>query len=112
MRSYMAPEPGNELPPGTVPSRRPFFAFLARGVPSPACLIFSCWLRTAGEEVHDGIKTALEKHAPGVNVQPLDRFAFYDRADKAFAIVQCVGERVRSRIIPLACCAACPSTSR
>jgi hypothetical protein len=24
VHSYMAPEPGNELPPGTVPSRRPF----------------------------------------------------------------------------------------
>ena len=39
-------------------------------------------LPPAGAEVHAGIKAAIEKHAPGVNVQPLDRMAFYDRADK------------------------------
>jgi hypothetical protein len=49
----------------------------------------------AGQEVHDGIRAALAKHAPAVTAEPLDRFAFYERADTAFAIVQCVGERVR-----------------
>jgi L-fucose mutarotase len=44
-------------------------------------------------EVHDGLKQAIEKHAEGVHIQGLERFAFYDAASEAFAIVQCSGER-------------------
>ena len=38
-------------------------------------------------------RDAIHKHAPGVAVEGLDRFGFYERSETAFAIVQCVGER-------------------
>lgn len=45
------------------------------------------------KEVHEKGNAAIEAHAPGVAIQPLERFAFYDRTKTAFAIVQAGGER-------------------
>jgi L-fucose mutarotase len=59
---YMAPSPGNDLPP-------------------------------LGKEAHDLGAQAIQKHAPGVSIQPCERFDFYDRARTAYAIVQASGER-------------------
>ena len=101
---YMAPEPGNELPPGE--NRSPeLIRSLFRAMSSSTSSRHGFHSNTtAGEEVHDGIRAALKKHAPDVTAEPLDRFAFYARADTAFAIVQCVGERVRiDHSFPLPC---------
>jgi L-fucose mutarotase len=46
-----------------------------------------------GAEVHEALKGCIQKHAAGVTIEPLPRMEFYDRADQAFAIVQCVDER-------------------
>ena len=43
-------------------------------------------------EVHNKLQEAIGKHAE-VNVEGLERFAFYDAARESFAIVQCGGER-------------------
>ena len=50
-------------------------------------------LPPAGAEVHEAMFSAVHAHAPGVSIEPLPRMEFYDRADEAFAIVQCVDER-------------------
>ena len=59
---FMAPTPGDDLPP-------------------------------LGAEAHEQGTAAIHAHAPGVNVVGLERFAFYERAKNAYAIVQAVGER-------------------
>merc|ERR1719343_1691390 len=41
-------------------------------------------LPLAGQKVHDTVQAALDKHC-GVKMKPIERFAFYDRAKKAFA---------------------------
>ena len=44
--------------------------------------------------MHDGIKAAIATHGGSdVNVEPLERFEFYDASRAAFAVVQCGGER-------------------
>ena len=40
-------------------------------------------------ECHNDLKQIIEKHAPGVSVEPLERFAFYEEARECFAVVQC-----------------------
>ena len=59
---FMAPMPGDDLPP-------------------------------LGAEAHEQGTAAIHAHAPGVTVVGLERFAFYERAKGAYAIVQAVGER-------------------
>ena len=59
---FMAPTPGDDLPP-------------------------------LGAEAHAQGTASIQAHAPGVNVVGLERFAFYERAKSAYAIVQAVGER-------------------
>ncbi|CAK0807249.1 unnamed protein product, partial [Prorocentrum cordatum] len=49
-------------------------------------------LPPAGKKVHATVQAALDKHC-GVKMQPLDRFAFYERAKKAFAVVQTMERR-------------------
>ena len=46
-----------------------------------------------GAQCHQELTDAIHRHAPSIAVEPLERFAFYDEAGKAFAVVQCVGER-------------------
>ena len=43
-------------------------------------------------EVHDKMKAAISKSS-SVNVQGLERFAFYEAARESFAVIQCGGER-------------------
>lgn len=50
-------------------------------------------LPAAGAEAHAMGTAVIHKHAPGVSVEPLERFEFYDRAADAFAIVQAGSER-------------------
>ena len=50
-------------------------------------------LPALGAEAHELGTAAIHAHAPGVNVTGLERFAFYERAKSAFAIVQATGER-------------------
>eukprot|EP00035_Acanthoeca_spectabilis_P023879 m.451326 g.451326 ORF g.451326 m.451326 type:complete len:186 (+) comp20136_c0_seq1:91-648(+) len=46
-----------------------------------------------GQEVIDASTQVIQTAAAGINVSPLERFAFYDAAREGFAVVQCVGER-------------------
>mmetsp|Transcript_31093 Transcript_31093/g.79944 ORF Transcript_31093/g.79944 Transcript_31093/m.79944 type:complete len:162 (+) Transcript_31093:86-571(+) len=47
-----------------------------------------------GVEVHAAVKAALlETGNEGVSFEAIDRFEFYERARKGFAVVQAVGER-------------------
>ena len=50
-------------------------------------------LPAAGKEVHDGGKAAIASHAAGVAVEPIERFDFYSRANKAFIVIQAGAER-------------------
>ena len=50
-------------------------------------------LPAAATEVHGAATTALLRNSPGAVLKPLERFAFYERAKKAFAVVQASGER-------------------
>ena len=45
------------------------------------------------EEVHDSVRGVVGKHAEGVTLGGIARHEFYVEARKAFAVVQCVGER-------------------
>eukprot|EP00940_MAST-03C_sp_MAST-3C-sp2_P003286 g3286.t1 len=44
------------------------------------------------EEVHTELRRVIEKHSE-VNIDGLERFAFYEAARTSFAVVQCGGER-------------------
>ena len=46
-----------------------------------------------GKEAHDLGSAAIQKHAPGVAIEPCERFEFYDRSKQAYAIVQASAER-------------------
>ena len=46
-----------------------------------------------GKQVHDAGNAAIERRASGISIQPLERFSFYERAQKSFCIVQAGGER-------------------
>mmetsp|Transcript_5746 Transcript_5746/g.10945 ORF Transcript_5746/g.10945 Transcript_5746/m.10945 type:complete len:176 (+) Transcript_5746:14-541(+) len=46
-----------------------------------------------GKQVHTEGNAVISEHSPGINIQPLERFAFYSRAKEAYAIVQASGER-------------------
>lgn len=45
------------------------------------------------EEVHDAVRSVVAKHAEGVATGGITRHQFYVEARKAFAVIQCVGER-------------------
>eukprot|EP00929_Paragymnodinium_shiwhaense_P049315 TRINITY_DN24881_c0_g1_i1.p1 TRINITY_DN24881_c0_g1~~TRINITY_DN24881_c0_g1_i1.p1 ORF type:complete len:160 (+),score=48.48 TRINITY_DN24881_c0_g1_i1:83-562(+) len=50
-------------------------------------------LPLAGKKVHETSKAVVQKHCPGVKMEGVDRFAFYDLAGKAFAVVQTMERR-------------------
>jgi L-fucose mutarotase len=47
---------------------------------------------TQREPVMDAFETILKKHEPGMSLASIERFAFYERVSKGYAIVQ-TGER-------------------
>mmetsp|Transcript_7989 Transcript_7989/g.15104 ORF Transcript_7989/g.15104 Transcript_7989/m.15104 type:complete len:159 (+) Transcript_7989:66-542(+) len=49
-------------------------------------------LPETGKEVHAAVQTAMKKHTD-VETKPLERYAFYERANKAFAVVQTMERR-------------------
>ena len=46
-----------------------------------------------GQEVHEKGKEAIVKHAPGVGINPIERFEFYEAASKCFVVIQAAAER-------------------
>ena len=56
-------------------------------------------LPPAGREVTDALKATIVKHCPGVSVTPCERFAFYDEARSAYAIVQCLERRPYGNVV-------------
>ena len=47
---------------------------------------------TKREQTHHDFEELVKKHEPGMALSLLERFAFYDRVESAFAVVQ-TGER-------------------
>ena len=52
-----------------------------------------------GKEVHQQLMASIDLHAKGVNIQPLERFAFYEEARKCFAVVQTLERRPYGNVI-------------
>lgn len=52
-----------------------------------------------GIEVTDSLKLAIEEHAPGVSVAPVERFAFYEKAKACYAVVQTLERRPYGNVI-------------
>ena len=51
------------------------------------------------EPIHEAFGKIISKHEPGRTLALLERFAFYDRAGKAFAIVQSGERRLYGNIL-------------
>eukprot|EP00930_Biecheleria_cincta_P046573 TRINITY_DN32130_c0_g1_i1.p1 TRINITY_DN32130_c0_g1~~TRINITY_DN32130_c0_g1_i1.p1 ORF type:complete len:159 (-),score=22.94 TRINITY_DN32130_c0_g1_i1:124-600(-) len=49
-------------------------------------------LPATGAKVHSTVQAAISKHCD-IQMQPLERFAFYERANKAYAVVQTAERR-------------------
>mmetsp|Transcript_7969 Transcript_7969/g.15009 ORF Transcript_7969/g.15009 Transcript_7969/m.15009 type:complete len:159 (-) Transcript_7969:176-652(-) len=56
-------------------------------------------LPLAGVEVSNEIDNAIWKHCPGIEIHPLERFAFYQEAEKCFAVVQTLERRPYGNVI-------------
>lgn len=52
-----------------------------------------------GEEVTNECKATIRKHAPGVAVNPLDRFGFYTEARSCFAVVHTLERRPYGNVV-------------
>ena len=50
-------------------------------------------LPAAGKEVTDAMGKAVASHCAGVQLQPLERYAFYEEARTCYAVVQCLERR-------------------
>eukprot|EP00041_Stephanoeca_diplocostata_P008996 m.135794 g.135794 ORF g.135794 m.135794 type:complete len:192 (-) comp17568_c0_seq3:757-1332(-) len=46
-----------------------------------------------GQECIDMSAKIITAAAPGIQITPLERFEYYDKAREAFAVIQCIGER-------------------
>ena len=56
-------------------------------------------LPPAGEEVIGEAAAIVSKHADGVEMEPIDRFEFYERARKCYAVVQTLERRPYGNVI-------------
>ena len=53
----------------------------------------------AGEEVIEAAAMVVTKHADGVSLAPIDRFEFYTKARRCFAVVQTLERRPYGNVI-------------
>jgi L-fucose mutarotase len=56
-------------------------------------------LPDAGAEVIEAAATTVAKHADGISLDPVDRFEFYSRARKCYAVVQTMERRPYGNVI-------------
>ena len=71
-------------------------------VDSPACHMApqsGVALPKLGKEVTDAAIHTINQHAPGIKVEPCDRFAFYDEARSCYAVVQVLERRPYGNVV-------------
>ena len=56
-------------------------------------------LPPAGKEVTGALKKTIDKHCPGVNITPCERFSFYEAARDCYAIVQVMERRPYGNVV-------------
>jgi L-fucose mutarotase len=56
-------------------------------------------LPPTGAVAIDAIKAAIRAHCPEVRISPLERFAFYEKSRKSFAVVQTLERRPYANVI-------------
>lgn len=56
-------------------------------------------LPAAGKEVTDAMAKVIASHADGMQMQPLERFGFYEESRACYAVVQCLERRPYGNVI-------------
>lgn len=61
-------------------------------------------LPAEGEEVHNQMRIAIHKHCGECQIKPIERFSFYEEANKCFAVVQTMERRPYGNVILIKGC--------